>query len=121
MGGGGVYISSIYKNKNAVYFYRNRGKFVLDPTHVSEFASFDEFIKKIEICGFHVISANKRLVSYSLFDGFLRILIHLKIVKPESLIHIFRNRVFSFFRLIKIPIAGFYFVEAFAVKSKMSI
>jgi len=114
--GGYLYISSIIKNNYAVYIYRNNGKFVLDPTHVSEFKCLDEFVKKIENCGFKIIKTNKHLVTYPVFDGLLRIIIYLKFINPETIIDIYKNNLFRLLRLIKIPIIGFYFVEAIAEK-----
>lgn len=42
---GYFYISSVIKKHWAIYKYRNNGKFVLDPTHVREYRSKEEFIK----------------------------------------------------------------------------
>jgi 2-polyprenyl-3-methyl-5-hydroxy-6-metoxy-1,4-benzoquinol methylase len=41
---GYLYISSVIKKPFAIYKYRRRGKFVLDPTHEREYGSKEEFI-----------------------------------------------------------------------------
>ena len=42
--GGFLYISSVIKKPWAIYKYRNKGKFVLDPTHEREYSSKEEFL-----------------------------------------------------------------------------
>ena len=42
--GGYVYISSVIKKPWAMYKYRRKGKFVLDPTHEREYQSKEEFL-----------------------------------------------------------------------------
>ena len=41
---GFLYVSSVIKKSWAIYKYRNKGKFVLDPTHEREYRSKEEFL-----------------------------------------------------------------------------
>jgi len=47
-GGGLAYMSSVIKKWYGVYFYFKDGSFRLDPTHVREYSSVDEFVGLIE-------------------------------------------------------------------------
>ena len=49
------YISSVIKKPWAIYKYWNNGKFVLDPTHVYEYKSKDEFLNLLENNNFIVL------------------------------------------------------------------
>lgn len=45
---GVLYLSSVIKNSFAIYKYRNKGRFVLDPTHEREYKDISSFLKLFE-------------------------------------------------------------------------
>jgi hypothetical protein len=66
---GFIYISSVIKKPWAVYKYRNKGKFVLDPTHEREYKDKEEFSSLFS--GLKIINLNVFPVSRKL--GFLEL------------------------------------------------
>jgi len=64
--GGYVYISSVIKKPWAVYKYRNKGKFVLDPTHEKEYKHEKEFLdlfkEKFSLVKFKIFPVKRRLL-----------------------------------------------------------
>jgi 2-polyprenyl-3-methyl-5-hydroxy-6-metoxy-1,4-benzoquinol methylase len=63
---GYLYISSVIKRPFAVYKYRRKGKFVLDPTHEREYGSVEEFLRlfkdKFKIKGIKVYPVERKKV-----------------------------------------------------------
>ncbi|MFC1624880.1 class I SAM-dependent methyltransferase [Patescibacteria group bacterium] len=115
------YVSSIMKKPWAVYFYRNNGKFVLDPTHINEFESIEEYKQVFLNNGFKIISFSKVMRSYSVVELILKLLLKIKILKEsDNLRNIFYtcptlNFIKKFFML---PVFGFYQVEILCKKVK---
>jgi len=72
--GGLAYVSSAIKKWYGVYSYFNNGSFRLDPTHVREYSSVDEFVKLFEERGFEVINVKTRQVVYPLTDLAIRVI-----------------------------------------------
>lgn len=119
--GGKCYVSSVLKRKYAVYFYRNRGKFVIDPTHVHEYKSDSEYKKQFSSNGFSVVDYRKVKAQYPLIELMIKVGIRMKLIKPSiSLREIFvRSKTFDWLRrktLITIP--GYYHIEIVCKKSK---
>lgn len=52
---GYFYISSVIKKPWAIYKYRNLGKFVLDPTHIYEYKSKEEFLNLLRKYNFKIL------------------------------------------------------------------
>ncbi|MDP2925332.1 MAG: class I SAM-dependent methyltransferase [Nanoarchaeota archaeon] len=71
---GGIFrVSSVYKKKFAWYFYRCNGKWVLDPTHLREYTSVDEYRKIFEYNGLKIIKIYTIKINYPIIDFFLRL------------------------------------------------
>jgi len=105
------YISSVIKGRNAFWIYRNNGQIVLDPTHVHEFKSKDEFVSLLEKYGFLPITIQTYPVKFGLMDCIIRslIIIGLKIENAEFF---FINHKWpSFINKIKIPVPGYFIIE----------
>jgi len=64
---GYFYISSVIKKPWAIYKYRNNGKFVLDPTHVREYKSKNEFLDLLRKNNFEILKSRMSLVKRKLF------------------------------------------------------
>ena len=63
---GYVYVTSVIKKPWAIYKYRNKGKFVLDPTHEKEYKNEKEFLdlfkKKFKLIKFKVFPVRRKLL-----------------------------------------------------------
>lgn len=109
------YISTIMKNRGAIYFYRRNKEFVLDPTHVSEFKSVDDFSKLIKNAGLKVIKLKKTQRYYSILELVLKVLIRLNMIHPKvEMRDVFGEHHFiNFIRsILVIAVPGFYQLEA---------
>tara|TARA_Y100000310_G_scaffold334203_1_gene413375 strand:- start:750 stop:1490 length:741 start_codon:yes stop_codon:yes gene_type:complete len=113
------YVSSVVKKPYGIWIYWKKGYgFISDPTHYREYNSRKEFEKLVESGGFEVISSKISLFKHSIVDLFIRLLIKLKIVKPERVVRIYEKRPILFFlrNILRIPVIGFYNVEVLARK-----
>ena len=90
-------VSSIYKKRWAWYFYRCNGKWVLDPTHLREYSSINQFKNLFLMNGLKILELQTKNTNYPIIDFFLRTL---NIKKTNKIINIFRR--------IKILIPGYY-------------
>ena len=81
--GGILYVSSVIKKPWAIYQYRNKGKFVLDPTHEREYRNREEFLDlfktKFELikCNIYPVRMPKfglsiRIPGYYIVEGIWR-------------------------------------------------
>lgn len=103
--GGFLYLSTVFKKWYGWYFYKSeRGKWVLDPTHLREYQREEELIPSLIKSGFRIIHNQKILWKFPLTDFFL------KRLGFKSDIYQ-RNRGFRILRSIKIPILGYYYWE----------
>jgi len=101
--GGTAYISTVFKKKFGWYFYRNQGRWVLDPTHVREYTEDHQLLLKIERAGLTLVESNKTLFYFPLLDFFLK--------RLGSGRDIYSNRILRSLRNIKVPIPGYYLWE----------
>lgn len=113
--GGLAYISSVIKKWYGVYFYFKDGSFRLDPTHVREYSSIDEFLHLIEDRGFEVINARAQQVMYPLLDLLTRLLGEVGLLKVN--VRFFQqHKALSKARGLRIPVIGYSNVEVLARK-----
>lgn len=107
-------ISSVMKKKGAWYYLKNsQGESVLTLDHVREYSSEEELEKLFSKCNFQILSLQSTPMYFPLVDGILRRLINFI---PEFLIKskVF-DRIIQVFRKFKIPIRGYYAIEAFCL------
>ncbi len=113
-----AYVASVAKRPRAVYVYRRRGKFVLDPTHVHEYASLEEFVGEVEIEGFEVMSTHRKAVSFAVSDLLLRLFQRAGVLNDTVARSIYqRSNLMRIARRLKLPIPGYQVVEAVLGKS----
>ena len=115
---GKLYISSIIRKKHAQWFYRYNGEVRLNPKHIREYNSEEEFTNLLEDNGFKIIKSQTTKFPFPLFDWLEIFLINFKLVTSESL-----NRWYERFPLLRFMkkrlvflIPGFYIIEALAEK-----
>lgn len=99
--GGIAYISTVHKKWYGWYFYRNKGRWVLDPTHVREYSSDEQLFNIIDKSKFNVLENKKILQEFPILDFFIN---RLGIKNRE----LYRSNFIKIIRKIKIPIIGYY-------------
>jgi ubiquinone/menaquinone biosynthesis C-methylase UbiE len=110
-----AYISSVIKSWYGVYFYFSNGSFRLDPTHVREYKSADEFVSLIASKGFEAVDVNTRQVMLPLLDLTIRLFVKFGFMRPD--VSFFQKKKFlNKIRKIKVPIVGYKSVEVLARK-----
>ena len=106
---GRIYLSTVFKKWYAWYFYRNKGRWVLDPTHLREYSREAQLLDLILASGFRVLENQKSLFWFPVIDFFVKRIE----IKNRSL---YENRILSLLRRIKVPILGYYNWELVLVK-----
>jgi 2-polyprenyl-3-methyl-5-hydroxy-6-metoxy-1,4-benzoquinol methylase len=108
-----VYVSSIIKKWYGLWIYRLNGKIRLDPTHLREYSSEEEFVNLLEKNRLKCKEVKITPLKYSIFDLFLRFLIKLSIIKPEGFQNFFlrHNFAFKIKNILKIRVPGYYTIE----------
>jgi SAM-dependent methyltransferase len=111
--GGYFFVTSVIKSKNAWYFYKNTvGETVLEPSHLKEYKSIQEFENILKPRGFTIIKSSAPRICYPLLDPLLKLVI--KFTKIKNLIG---WRSIELLRLLtKVPIPGYFAVEVLAKK-----
>jgi SAM-dependent methyltransferase len=113
--GGLVYISSVVKKWYGVYYYFIDGSFRLDPTHVREYGSIDEFTDLITNEGFKLVDLSSSQVKYSLLDLVIRLFIKLGFIQPDVRFYE-KHKLLAKIRDIKVPIIGYKTIEVLVRK-----
>lgn len=104
-----IYISTVFKKWYGWYFYRNLGKWVLDPTHLREYGKDRELLKNFSSRKFKLLENKKTLQWFPLVHFFLK-RINIKKRKLAS------SATMSILSKLKIPILGYYNWELVFVK-----
>jgi len=102
--GGIIYLSTVFKKWYGWYFYRNNGKWVLDPTHLREYKKESELFDFIDKDKFEILEKGKKLIFFPLLDFFMK---RLNIKNRE----IYNNKFLRLLRKIKRPVPGYYIWE----------
>jgi len=99
-----------------MWFYFRSGSFRLDPTHVREYRSVDEFVKLVAGEGFEIVRIGVHRVEYPVLDLVVRLLIRLGFVEPDPSFLQRHKRLWRI-RKLNFSILGYRFVEVLARKS----
>jgi len=113
--GGLAYISSIIKKWYGVYFYFRDGSFRLDPTHVREYSSVDEFVSLIANNGFEIVDVKTHRVMFPLLDLVIRLFIRIGLLEPNVRFYQ-QHKVLSKIRRVRMPVVGYRSIEVLAKK-----
>ena len=109
---GVVYISSVIKKWYGFYIYIKKGKFRLDPTHVREYSSKEDFLNLLERNGLKISEYKVKIVKYSLSDLFIRMFIKIGLTKSSTARNVYiESRWMKSYRKLIIPIIGYYTIE----------
>lgn len=99
--GGTIYISTVFKKWYGWYFYRNNGRWVLDPTHIREYTSEEQLLGLFDQSRFDFLEEAKQLQWFPVLDFFIKRL-------GMRNRRLYENRFLQFLRKVKIPIPGYY-------------
>lgn len=95
-----LYLGTVFKKKYAWYFYRNNGKWVLDPTHIREYTQENDLLHILQTNNLKILTNTKQLFWFPITDFFLK--------RMKKGADVYNNRFVNFFRKIKLPILGYY-------------
>ena len=111
--GGYFFVTSVIKTKGAWYFYKNAsGESVLEPSHLKEYKSIQEFENVLKPMGFTIIQSSSPRIRYPLLDPLLKLL-----MKFFGIKNLLRWKAVERLRLsIRLPIPGFFAAEVLAKK-----
>jgi len=98
--GGVAYLSTTFKKWYGWYFYRSKGKWVLDPTHLREYTDDNQLLGLLVKNGFTVLETTKSVSSYPIIEIFSRVL---RLSGQAS-----KNPLFRLARKVRVPIVGYY-------------
>ena len=114
---GYFYVSTIVKKWYGVWVYYERGRgFKLDPTHVREYRSEQEFLNLLRRNGFKIVEFRSEGVKYPVMDLLLRLLMKLNLLKLSPDFYL-RHKVLRKLRRIRIPVIGYRTIEVVAKKT----
>ena len=108
--GGIAYVSSVIKRPYGVYFYFKNGGFRLEPTHIKEYSSLEEFSRLISNQGFKTIAINSAPIVFPLVDLILRFFIEIGLVVPDIKFFLRHNNLRKL-RKLGVHILGYRTVE----------
>jgi 2-polyprenyl-3-methyl-5-hydroxy-6-metoxy-1,4-benzoquinol methylase len=115
--GGLAFISSVTKHWYGLYLYKNAGKYRLDPTHVREYASADEFVDLMKTSGFKVFFVKTRQVTFPISDLVLRLCVRLGLMKPDACFYQ-KHKLLGKMRRLRLPIIGYKDIAVLVKKNE---
>jgi 2-polyprenyl-3-methyl-5-hydroxy-6-metoxy-1,4-benzoquinol methylase len=113
--GGFAYVSSVIKKWWGVYIYFKQGSFRLDPTHIREYSSEQEFLRAIANERFEIIRTVTQPSGFPLTDLITRLLIQGGLAQPDAEFYQ-KHKSLTRLRKLRLRIAGFAIVEALVRK-----
>jgi len=97
---GFLYLSTVYKRWYGWYFYRCRGRWVLDPTHLREYQSENQLLDLFKGYNFKLLENSMKLQWFPVTDFVFK-----RIGMGRQ---VYNNKTARLLRNIKIPIFGYY-------------
>ena len=98
---GRIYLSTVFKKWYGWYFYRNNGRWVLDPTHLREYYEENQLMGLIFSNGFQVLENRKSLFWFPVADFFIK-------WAGVANRNFYEKKIVSLLRRIQVPILGYY-------------
>jgi ubiquinone/menaquinone biosynthesis C-methylase UbiE len=107
---GEAYVGSVFKHRWGWYFYRNGGKWRLDPTHVREYESLQQYRRVFEGVGFSVVAETSAQVAFPLGEALLRPIVHAGALSGGAAYDVHgRSPVLRTLSHLRVPIPGYHF------------
>jgi len=97
---GMLYLTTVFRGKWAWYFYRNRGRWVLDPTHVREYENESDLMDILRREGFELLDSRMTPICYAPADVLARRASKRRPGAPPG-------RLLSLLRMFRVPIPGY--------------
>jgi SAM-dependent methyltransferase len=104
-----AYISTVTKKWYGMYFYFRDGVFRLDPTHVKEYRSANEFMDLVSNSGFDIVEAKSQRVMFPVLDLIIRSFIKFGIAHPGA--NFYMKHKLQKARKFQIPVIGYNILE----------
>jgi ubiquinone/menaquinone biosynthesis C-methylase UbiE len=117
--GGRLYITSVLKKWYGLYWHRNKfGQIVLDPNHVREYISSEEFTSLLTKKGLSIKDLNIHPGILPLVDYFLLLLGKVGILRLTSIRDYYLNhpRIYQLSKKLVLPLPGYATIEVVAEK-----
>jgi ubiquinone/menaquinone biosynthesis C-methylase UbiE len=89
--GGRAYVGSVLKRPWAWYFYRNGGRWRLEPTHVREYASLEDFRRVFSDVGLSISAVWTVPMKFPLGESILRMLVRAGVVPADRFYEVHRS------------------------------
>ncbi|MBR9704875.1 class I SAM-dependent methyltransferase [Candidatus Pacearchaeota archaeon] len=96
-------VSSVYKKKGAWYFHKNNNERLIDPTHLREYTSIENFKKIFTNQSLKIIDIKTEPIKYPILDPFLTIM---KIKSKSKFINKLRGLKIKIPKYYRITIVG---------------
>ena len=110
-----LYMSSVIKRPRALWIYCRKGAVRLDPTHIREYRSEEEFLATVRKPGFKILNVIVKPVKYSILNVGLRLLSKMKILRIDSEFYL-RHESLQQMRKVRIKPFGYFIVEILAMR-----
>jgi SAM-dependent methyltransferase len=115
--GGAAVVGSALRLPGAWYFYRYRGRWVLDPTHVREYESIDQYTTVFTGAGLRVVSIEVELIRYAVSDLFMRALLATHLLRSDAAGSMYRRYpVLALLRRVRVAVPRYRHVFAHLTK-----
>jgi ubiquinone/menaquinone biosynthesis C-methylase UbiE len=114
--GGVAFVGSVLKAKYAWYFYRANGKWAIDPTHVREYTSVEEYRRVFAEAGFECLAIDHKTVTFPLHRMVLVVLVACKLLTAQRALRLSTYPAIQAIGRIRMPIPGYSFINAFLAK-----
>jgi len=114
--GGVAFVGSVLKAKYAWYFYRANGKWAIDPTHVREYTSVEEYRRVFADAGFECLAIDHKTVTFPLHRMALVVLVACKVLTAQRALRISTYPAIQAIGRIRMPVPGYSFINAFLTK-----
>ena len=106
-----AYVSSVIKRWWGFYVYFKRGSFRLDPTHVREYSSAEEFADLMTGEGLELMNVKTYPVSFPLLDLVIHLSIKTGLAEPDVWFYQ-KHKSLNLLRTLRFPVIGYEIVEA---------
>ena len=108
-----VYLTTNFRKWFGWYFYRNNGKWVLDPTHIREYSKDEELLDILNKYNFKVIEIRKTHSKRSLRDFILK--------RLGAGVYIYKNKFLKSLPVLGITIPGYYEWEIIFIRGNNNL
>lgn len=112
-------IGSVVKRKGAWYFYRCNGQWRIDPTHIREYGSLEEYTRLFRSVGLEVLESCLEPMAFPITDISIRALLRFRLIGVNSSLEAYqRYPVLKYISSLKIPIPRYYVCYAVVQKPR---